>query len=78
MKKNTTQDTAQTRPSEDDIRDYAYHLYVQSGMVEGNDVKNWLEAEACLCSRPRTRKSPSRAVRRKKPSAKTKAAAVSA
>lgn len=35
-------------PSEDDIRDYAYHLYVQNGMVPGHDLDNWLEAKACI------------------------------
>jgi hypothetical protein len=34
--------------SEDDIRDFAYHLYVQSGCQPGHDVENWLEAKACL------------------------------
>jgi hypothetical protein len=33
---------------EDDIRDYAYHLYVQSGCIPGRDLDNWLEAKACL------------------------------
>lgn len=33
---------------EDEIRDYAYHLYQQSGCVPGHDVENWLEAKACL------------------------------
>ena len=35
-------------PTEDDVRDYAYHLYLQSGCVEGHDLENWLEAKACL------------------------------
>jgi hypothetical protein len=35
-------------PGEDDIREYAYHLYVQSGCVPGRDLENWLEARACL------------------------------
>lgn len=34
--------------SEDDIRGYAYHLYVQSGCIPGRDLDNWLEAKACL------------------------------
>ena len=37
-----------TAPTEDDIRDYAYHLYQQSSCVPGHDVDNWLEATACL------------------------------
>ena len=31
-----------------DIRDYAYHLYLESGRMPDRDVGNWLEAEACL------------------------------
>ena len=34
--------------NEDDIRDYAYHLYVQSGCMSGRDLDHWLEAKACL------------------------------
>jgi hypothetical protein len=36
------------QPSEDVIRDYAYHLYQQNGCASGHDVENWLEATACL------------------------------
>jgi len=35
-------------PTEDEIRDYAHHLYVQSGCVPGRDMDHWLEAETCL------------------------------
>jgi hypothetical protein len=35
----------------EDIRDYAFHLYEQSGCVEGRELENWLEAEACLRAR---------------------------
>ncbi len=35
-------------PTEDEIRDYANHLYVQHGSVNGYDDDNWREAEACL------------------------------
>ena len=34
--------------TEDEIRDYAYHLYQQSGCIPGHDVENWIEAQACL------------------------------
>jgi hypothetical protein len=34
--------------TEDDIRDYAYHLFVQSGCIPGRDLDHWLEAKACL------------------------------
>ena len=37
-----------TPPSADEIRDYANHLYVQHGSVDGHDTEDWLEAEACL------------------------------
>lgn len=37
-------------PSEDEIRDYAIHLYEQNGSLDGHDTENWLEAEACLRS----------------------------
>jgi hypothetical protein len=36
------------KASEDEIRDYANHLYVQRGAVNGHDRDDWLEAEACL------------------------------
>jgi hypothetical protein len=36
--------------NEDEIRDYAYHLYDQSGFAAGRDLDNWLEAKACLSS----------------------------
>ena len=36
------------QPTEDEIRDYAYHLYQQSGCAAGHDAENWLEAKACL------------------------------
>ena len=34
--------------SEDDIRDYAYHLYVQNGHRNDRCAENWCEARACL------------------------------
>ena len=36
------------QPSDDEIRDYANHLYVQHGSLNGHDRDDWLEAEACL------------------------------
>jgi hypothetical protein len=43
--------SAHARPlAEAEIRDYAYHLYDQSGYVAGRDLDNWLEARACLSS----------------------------
>ena len=35
-------------PTEDDVRDYAYHLYVQNGHRNDQCMDNWLEARACL------------------------------
>jgi len=43
------QDTSSSaQPSDDEIRDYANHLYVQHGCVDGHDCADWFEAEACL------------------------------
>jgi hypothetical protein len=47
-KKSKTPAPAVREPSEDEIRDYAFHLYEQSGRQPGHDVENWLEAKACL------------------------------
>ncbi len=41
-----------TAPCTDKIRDYAFHLYEQSGCVQGRDLDNWLEASACLHAHP--------------------------
>lgn len=50
--KNTTQPTPlspiTSPPTEAEIRDYANHLYVQHGSIDGRDYDDWLEAEACL------------------------------
>ena len=35
-------------PCDDLVRDYAYHLFVQSGRIPGCDLDNWLEAKACI------------------------------
>jgi Protein of unknown function (DUF2934) len=48
MKNKATRPLVLNKPSENDIRDYAYHLYEQSNCVQGRDVENWLEAKACL------------------------------
>jgi DTW domain-containing protein YfiP len=37
--------------TDDEIRDYAYHLYVQNGHRNDKCGENWLEAKACLGSR---------------------------
>ena len=48
MKTETLPMPAPAYPSDELIRDYAYHLYLQSGRIQGRDVDNWLEARACL------------------------------
>jgi hypothetical protein len=40
--------STEPQPSEDEVRDYANHLYFQRGSVDGHDCEDWLEAEACL------------------------------
>jgi hypothetical protein len=35
-------------PADELVRDYAYHLYLQSGQKSDRDLDNWLEAKACL------------------------------
>ncbi len=51
MRKPTkTPATAARRLNDDEIRDYAYHLYTQGGCQPGHDLDHWLEAEACLCA----------------------------
>ncbi|HWA08516.1 MAG TPA: DUF2934 domain-containing protein [Opitutaceae bacterium] len=48
MKTKVPPPSAPAEPSEAEIRDYAYHLYEQSGHQAGHDLDNWLEAAACL------------------------------
>ena len=36
------------KPTEQEIREFAYHLYVKSGCVPGRDLENWQEAESRL------------------------------
>jgi len=48
------------KPTEEEIRAYAYQLYVQSGCVPGRDLENWQEAEARLRTMARSEKAFSR------------------
>ena len=48
MKNNPTLPLVPPEPKEEDIREYAFHLYEQSRCEPGHDVDNWLEATACL------------------------------
>ena len=36
------------QPSEAEIREYANHLFVQRGALDGYHCEDWQEAEACL------------------------------
>jgi hypothetical protein len=48
MKTASTPPAVSTAPSDAVIRDYAFHLYEQSGHAPGRDLENWQEATACL------------------------------
>ena len=48
MKNNPTLPHVVHQPSEDEIRDYAFHLYQQNNCAPGRDLDNWLEALDCL------------------------------
>src|SRR4051812_8666352 len=50
MKKHETKSSAGRAGNviDDEIRDYAYHLYVQNGCLPGHDLEDWLEARACI------------------------------
>ena len=48
MKNNPTLPAGLAEPTDDAIRDYAFHLYQQGGGVPGHDLDDWLEATACL------------------------------
>jgi len=48
MKNNPTLPSVLPEPNEADIRDYAFHLYVQNRCTPGHDLDDWLEAAACL------------------------------
>lgn len=42
-------------PSEQEISDYAFHLYQQGNCEHGHDLDHWQEASACLIAgTPRT------------------------
>ena len=48
MKISSPAPAVSSAPSDDTIRDYAFHLYEQSGRAAGHDLDNWQEATACL------------------------------
>jgi hypothetical protein len=48
MKTKTARKGRTAELLDEEIRDYAYHLYEQSGCVPGHDLDHWLEAKACI------------------------------
>ena len=48
MKTKSAKPSVQCTPSEQDISDYAFHLYEQGNREQGHDLDNWHEATACL------------------------------
>lgn len=48
MRKKPVHIRVRHEPSEEVIREYAEHLFEQSGRIPGRDLDNWLEAKACL------------------------------
>lgn len=48
MRKKPVHVRVQHEPNEEVVREYAEHLYEQSGRIPGRDLDNWLEAKACL------------------------------
>lgn len=48
MKNNPTLPNFPPEPSEESIRDYAFHLYEKSNYASNRDLENWFEAIACL------------------------------
>ena len=71
MNENTPTSPRETQPAftDEDIRDYAFHLYQQSGCVPGHDLENWLEAKACLEANIAKDQSQSRLHRQRHPEA---------
>ena len=54
-------------PTDDEIRDYALHLFQQSGCVPGLYLENWLEARLCLEANLTKRYAQARVRRRRRP-----------
>ena len=48
MKTNVARNKTPKNLPPSEVREYAYHLYVQSGRIPGRDLDNWLDAEATL------------------------------
>ena len=60
MKHNPSLPRLYPEPNENDIRNYAYHLYEQGNHAPGHDLDNWLEATACLRANDLTHLSSAR------------------
>jgi hypothetical protein len=60
MKRAAKPHSAAPKPTEGEIRAFAYQLYIQSGCIPGRDLENWQEAEARLGSMAQTPKAPPR------------------
>lgn len=60
MKNKSPRPPVLPEPSENDIREYAYHLYLQSRCEPDHDVDHWLEATACLKANIPTHRSGTR------------------
>jgi hypothetical protein len=55
MKKPPSSPKVLPEPSEQEISDYAFHLYQKSNCEAGHDLENWREAIECLKANiPRT------------------------
>ena len=48
MKNKTHRTLVLSKPSHDDIRAYAFHVYEQSNCAPDRDLDNWFEATACI------------------------------
>ena len=48
MKKKSPSPIVLAGPSENEIREYAFHLYQLSNCAPDRDLDNWLDATACL------------------------------
>ncbi len=49
--KGTTRQAGQPEPSDEEIRQRAYEIYLAKGDAPGNEVEDWLQAERELRSK---------------------------
>jgi hypothetical protein len=45
-------------PTEDEIREHAYQLWLQNGQPEGRDLEHWFSAREALAQNARVRRAP--------------------